>query len=283
MRLNNKTALVTGGASGFGAGICKKFIEEGAHVVVADVNATAAEDMAQALGDKATALSMDVSSNASVKQGAEQVRSLFPRLDIIVNNAGVTHLPAELESISEEDFDRVMAVNAKSVFLMAKHFIPAMKTAQSGAVLNVASTAGVSPRPRLSWYNASKGFMITATKSMAVELAPYGIRVNAINPVAGETPLLKSFMGEDTPEVRAKFISTIPLGRFSTAEDMGNAAAFLCSDEATMITGVAMEVEWCAWHARNGLLGAREPCYRNRCVGFIRWISLWIRRSFRGD
>ena len=243
MRLNNKTALITGGASGFGAGIGKKFIAEGAKVVLADINGDAANEMARSLGDGATAIQMDVSSNASVEQGAKQVFSRFPTLDIVVNNAGVTHLPAELEAISEEDFDRVIAVNAKSVYLMAKHFIPAMKKIGAGAVLNVASTAGVSPRPRLSWYNASKGFMITATKSMAVELAPYGVRVNAINPVAGETPLLKSFMGEDTPEVRAKFISTIPLGRFSTAEDMGNAAAFLCSDEASMITGVAMEVD----------------------------------------
>jgi len=118
-----------------------------------------------------------------------------------------------------------------------------MKSRQTGAVLNVASTAGVSPRPRLSWYNSSKGWMITATKSMAVELAPNGVRVNALNPVAGETPLLKSFMGEDTPEMRAKFLSTIPIGRFSTPQDMGAAAAFLCSDEAGMITGVCMEVD----------------------------------------
>ena len=164
-------------------------------------------------------------------------------VDILVNNAGVTHLPDHLEEISEADFDRVLAVNAKSVFLTARHFVPAMKARGRGAILNVASTAGVSPRPRLSWYNASKGWMITATKSMAVELAPHGVRVNAINPVAGETPLLKSFMGEDTPEVRAKFLATIPLGRFSTPEDMGSAACFLCSDEASMITGVALEVD----------------------------------------
>ncbi len=243
MRLSNKTALVTGGASGFGAGISKKFIAEGATVILADVNGSAAADMAKSLGDNATALQMDVSQNVSVEQAAKTVAEKFGTLDILVNNAGVTHLPADMEAVSEDDFDRVMAVNAKSVFLMAKHFIPSMKQHGAGAVLNVASTAGVSPRPRLSWYNASKGFMITATKSMAVELAPFGVRVNAINPVAGETPLLKSFMGEDTPEVRAKFISTIPLGRFSTAEDMGNAAAFLCSDEASMITGVAMEVD----------------------------------------
>jgi len=243
MRLNNKVALVTGGASGFGAGICRKFIDEGAKVVVADINLQAATEMAASLGSMASAVAVDVSSDASVRDCAATILKTLGDIDILVNNAGVTHLPAELDTISEEDFDRVMAVNAKSVFLMAKHFIPNMKARKSGAVLNVASTAGVSPRPRLSWYNASKGFMITATKSMAVELAPHGVRVNAINPVAGETPLLKSFMGEDTPEIREKFLSTIPIGRFSTPEDMGNAAAFLCSDEASMITGVAMEVD----------------------------------------
>lgn len=243
MKLENKTALVTGGASGFGAGICAKFIAEGARVVVADINGDAANSMAESLGEKASALCVDVSSDASVAQCAKAVAESVGDLHILVNNAGVTHMPAEMETISEAEFDRVIAVNAKSIFLMTRHFIPAMKQRGNGAVLNVASTAGVSPRPRLSWYNASKGFVITATRSMAVELAPFGVRVNAINPVAGETPLLKSFMGEDTPQVRAKFLSTIPLGRFSTAQDMGNAAAFLCSDEASMITGVAMEVD----------------------------------------
>jgi 3-oxoacyl-[acyl-carrier protein] reductase len=167
----------------------------------------------------------------------------FGKVDILVNNAGVTHLPAYMEDVTEDDFDRVFAVNCKSVYLAARALVPAMKQAGSGAILNVASTAGVSPRPRLNWYNASKGWMNTATKAMAVELAPFGIRVNALNPVAGETPLLKSFMGEDTPEMRAKFLSTIPLGRFSTPEDLANAALYLCSDEASMITGVCMEVD----------------------------------------
>ena len=148
-----------------------------------------------------------------------------------------------MEEVSEDDFDRVLAVNAKSVYLSARSLVPHFKARKTGAILNIASTAGVSPRPNLNWYNASKGWMITATKAMAVELAPHGIRVNALNPVAGETPLLKSFMGEDTPEIRAKFLSTIPLGRFSTPEDMGAAATFLCSDAASMITGVAMEVD----------------------------------------
>ncbi|MGJ8569201.1 MAG: SDR family oxidoreductase [Hoeflea sp.] len=243
MRLEGKTALVTGGASGFGAGIVRKFLAEGARVAIADINAGAAQDLAIELGDQVIAVTVDVSSNDSVAAMAKIVLERFGGLDILVNNAGITHLPAAMEDITEEDFDRVLAVNAKSVFLTARHFVPVMKQKGAGAILNVASTAGVSPRPRLSWYNSSKGWMITATKSMAVELAPSGVRVNAINPVAGETPLLKSFMGEDTPEMRAKFISTIPLGRFSTPEDMANAACFLCSDEASMITGVAMEID----------------------------------------
>ncbi|MBY6066102.1 SDR family oxidoreductase [Leisingera aquaemixtae] len=243
MRLAGKTAIVTGGASGFGAGITRKFLAEGARVMIADINITAAEAMAAELGSNAIAQTVDVSDRASVTAMAEAALAAFGHLDILVNNAGVTHLPAPLEEISEEDFDRVLGVNVKSVYLTARALVPHMKARKAGAILNVASTAGVSPRPNLNWYNASKGWMITATKTMAVELAPHGVRVNAINPVAGETPLLKSFMGEDTPEMRAKFLSTIPIGRFSTPEDMGNAACFLCSDEASMVTGVAMEVD----------------------------------------
>lgn len=243
MRLIGKTAIVTGAASGFGAGIARKFIDEGAKVMLADINAEGAAKMAAELGPNAASFSVNMSKSDEVKALSDNTISTFGGIDILVNNAGVTHLPMPMEDLSEEEFDFVFAVNAKSVFLTAKHIIPHMKSKGSGVVLNVASTAGVSPRPRLSWYNASKGWMITATKSMAVELAPLGIRVNAINPVAGETPLLKSFMGEDTPEVRAKFLSTIPIGRFSTPEDMGNAACFLCSDEASMVTGVCMEVD----------------------------------------
>ncbi len=243
MRLEHKTAIVTGGASGFGAGIVRKFIAEGARVVIADINAEAAGALAHDLGSRAMAMGVDVSKRDSVAAMAEAVLKSFGHLDILVNNAGVTHLPAPLEDISEADFDRVLAVNVKSVYLMARAFVPHMKARKQGAILNIASTAAVSPRPRLSWYNASKGWLVTATKSMAVELAPHGIRVNALNPVAGETPLLKTFMGEDTPEMRAKFLSTIPLGRFSTPEDIGNAACYLCSDEASMVTGVALEVD----------------------------------------
>lgn len=243
MRLQGKTAIVTGGASGFGAGIVRKFIAEGANVMIADINGVAASALAQELGLCAIALKTDVSVSDDVEALAQSTLSAFDSIDILVNNAGVTHLPMAMEDVNEEDFDRVFSVNAKSVFLTAKYIIPGMKSQRSGAVLNVASTGGVSPRPNLSWYNASKGWMITATKSMAIELAPHGVRINAINPVAGETPLLKSFMGDDTPEIRARFLSTIPLGRFSTPEDMGNAACYLCSDEASMVTGVCMEVD----------------------------------------
>ena len=243
MRLNGKTAIVTGGASGFGAGIARKIVAEGAKVLIADLNIDLADMLAAELGPNVVTRHTDVSQNASVSQMTAAAISAFGRIDILINNAGTTHLPAAMEDVSEEDFDRVLAVNAKSVYLTAKHIVPLMKAQGAGAILNVASTAGVSPRPRLNWYNASKGWMNNATKGMAVELAPHGVRVNAVNPVAGETPLLKMFLGEDTPEMRAKFLSTIPLGRFSTPEDLGNAACFLCSDEASMITGVCMEVD----------------------------------------
>jgi len=241
MRLEGKCAIITGGGSGFGAGIAERFSQEGARVMVADIN----HDAAQAVAAKINgiAVQVDVSKDASVAAMAKAAITAFGKVDILVNNAGITHLPQPMEEVSEDEFDRVLAVNAKSVYLTARHLVGHMKANASGVILNIASTAGVSPRPRLSWYNASKGWMITATRAMAVELAPAGIRVNALNPVAGETPLLKSFMGEDTPEVRAKFLSTIPLGRFSTPEDMANAALFLCSQEASMITGVAMEVD----------------------------------------
>ncbi|THH35424.1 glucose 1-dehydrogenase [Aliishimia ponticola] len=241
MRLHGKTAIVTGGAQGFGEGIVRKFAAEGARVLVADINEVGAARVAEDIGGVACAV--DVADGGSVQAMVDTALNTFGHLDILVNNAGVTHLPQPLEEVSEEDFDRVFNVNMKSVYLTARSIVPHFKDRGQGCILNIASTAGVSPRPRLNWYNASKGWMITATRTMAVELAPEGIRVNALNPVAGETPLLKSFMGEDTPEMRSKFVSTIPLGRFSTPQDMGNAACFLCSDEASMVTGVAMEVD----------------------------------------
>ena len=243
MELKGKRAIVTGGASGFGYGIALHFINEGAKVLIADKNFKLAKETASKLGENAFSFETDVSKLESVIELQKEAEKIFGDVEIIVNNAGITHLPEELEKISEEEFDKILNVNAKSVFLMAKVFIPKMKKNKYGVILNIASTAGVSPRPRLSWYNSTKGWMITATKSMAVELAPFGIRVNALNPVAGETPLLKSFLGEDTPEMRAKFLSTIPLGRFSNPDDIGSTAVYLCSDKASMITGVALEVD----------------------------------------
>jgi 3-oxoacyl-[acyl-carrier protein] reductase len=182
---------------------------------------------------------MDVSNSDAVANAADQHAG---HLDILVNNAGIGHRPQSLLEVDEGLFDRLFAVNMKSVYLTAKYFVPAM-TQPGGAILNIASTAGVSPRPGLTWYNASKGWMITATRSMAVELAGVGIRVNALNPVAGDTPMLPTFLGEDTPERRAEFLATIPLGRFSTPADVAAAAMFLCSDEASLITGETLEVD----------------------------------------
>lgn len=241
MRLTGKTAIVTGGGSGFGAGIVRKFVAEGAKVMIADVDLAAAQTIAAETGSIAHLA--DVADNASVAALTAAAIDQMGHVDILINNAGITHLPTPMEDVAEDMFDRVFDVNCKSVYLTAKHLVPHMKSRGTGAILNIASTAGISPRANLNWYNASKGWMITATKTMAIELAPKGIRVNALCPVAGETPLLASFMGEDTPERRAAFLSTIPIGRFSTPEDMGNAACFLCSDEASLVTGVAMEVD----------------------------------------
>jgi 3-oxoacyl-[acyl-carrier protein] reductase len=243
MRLQGKVAVVTGGGSGFGAGIVRKFVAEGAKVVVADLNGDAAESVAAAAGGAARAVRADVTVAADVRAMLDTAEHAFGPLDILVNNAGMGHSPQPLEALDEAVWDRIAAVNMKSIYLALREAVPRFKARGRGVVLNMASTAGVSPRPRLAWYNASKGWVITATRACAVELAPAGIRVNALNPVAGETPMLATFMGEDTPEMRAKFLSTIPIGRFSTPEDLGNAACFLCSDEASMLTGVCLEVD----------------------------------------
>ena len=243
MRMQDKVAIVTGGGSGFGEGIARKFVAEGARVLIADRDAANGERVAKALGANARFVRTDVASGSDARAMIDAAFDHFGALNVLVNNAGVSHLPGPMEDVGEDDFDRILAINVKAIYLAAKLVVPRFKAQRSGVILNIASTAGVSPRPRLSWYNASKGWVITATRAMAVELAPFGIRVVALNPVAGETPLLATFMGEDTPEMRAKFLSTIPIGRFSTPEDLGNAACFLCSDEASMITGVAMEVD----------------------------------------
>ena len=241
MRLSGKTAIVTGGGSGFGAGIARKFAAEGAQVMGADINTDAARAIVSEVGGLAQ--TVDVSDAHSVAAMAAVALEAWGRVDILVNNAGMTHLPACLHDVDDETFDRLFAVNCKSVYLTARALVPAMGAARQGSIINVASTAALSPRPRLSWYNASKGWMVTASRSMAIELAPLGVRVNALCPVAGDTPMLSSFMGEDTPEMRARFLATIPMGRFSTPEDLGNAACFLASDEAAMITGAVLTVD----------------------------------------
>jgi len=226
MRLNNKITLVTGAGSGFGRGIAARFAEEGAKVVVADINEESAKNVAGEIGDSAIAVVADVSKNSDVEAMIQQSVAQWGRLDILVNNAGTTHRNKPMTEVTEEEFDRIFAVNVKSVFLTARHGVPLMKEQGQGVILNVASTAGLRPRPGLAWYNTSKGAMITATKAMAIELASFKIRVNAINPVAGETGMLHLFMGEDTPEKRAQFVSSIPWGRLSQPQDMANAALF---------------------------------------------------------
>ncbi len=243
MRLNGKVAIVTGGGSGFGAGIVRKFVAEGARVVVADIDADAAAAVAAAAGDGAHAITVDVARAGDAQAMVDAAQRRYGRLDVVVNNAGIGHAPQPLEDLAEDAWDRICAVNMRAIYLAMRAAVPVFKAQRGGVVLNIASTAGVSPRPRLAWYNASKGWVITATRACAVELAPFAIRVNALNPVAGETPLLATFMGGDTPETRARFLATIPLGRFSTPDDIGNAACFLCSDEASMVTGVCLEVD----------------------------------------
>ena len=243
MRLKDKTAILTGAGSGFGKGIAMRFAKEGARVGVVDINAEAAREVASQIGNSAFAMEADVSIDGDVSRMVQEALDRWGQLDILVNNAGTTHRNQPMTEVTEEEYERIFAVNVKSVYLSAKHIVPVMKKQGFGVILNVASTAGVRPRPGLVWYNTSKGAMMTATKAMAIELAGEKIRVNAINPVAGETGMLHLFMGEDTPEKRAQFISSIPLGRLSLPEDMANAALFLCSDEAEMITGLCMEVD----------------------------------------
>lgn len=241
MRLENKVAVVTGAASGFGEGIARRFAEEGARVVVADLNGAGAEAVARSIGEGAVAFTGDVTRRADVEAMIATATKTFGGIDILVNNAGATHRNGPMLDVTEEAFDRIFAVNVKSIFLSTRVVVPLMT--RGGVIINTASTAGLRPRPGLTWYNASKGAVITATKSMAVELAPKRIRVNCLCPVAGETAMLADFMGEDTPEMRAKFVASVPLGRLSTPRDIANAALYLASDEAAFITGVALEVD----------------------------------------
>ncbi|OJU00821.1 MAG: 3-oxoacyl-ACP reductase, partial [Rhizobiales bacterium 65-79] len=234
---------VTGAASGFGEGMAKRFAEEGAQVVVADLNHAGAERVAGEIGAAAVACKADVSQRADVDAMVGLATDRFGRLDIMVNNAGYTHRNGDMLKVDEKTFDTIVAVNMKAIYLAALAVVPVMEREGGGSIITTASTAGLRPRPGLTWYNASKGWAITATKSMAVELAPKNIRVNCLCPVAGETGMLAQFMGEDTPEKRALFRASIPLGRLSTPLDIANAALWLASDEAEFITGVALEVD----------------------------------------
>lgn len=246
MRLEGKTAIVTGSGSGFGEGIAKTFAREGAAVVVNDINEEGGTRVVSEItgaGGTASFFKADVTSASEVQALIDHAVTKHGGLDILVNNAGVAHKRKSMLEVDEDELDRILAVNVKGLFHTANAAIPVMRTVGSGAIVNIASTAAVRPRPGLTWYNASKGAVTTLTKSMAVELAEDNIRVNAVNPVAGETPLLPTFLGEDTPENREAFRKTVPLGRFSTPDDVANAVLFLASTEASLITGVCMEID----------------------------------------
>lgn len=244
MRLKDKVAIVTGAASGFGRGIAELYAQEGANVMIADLNTAAAAAVAAGIGTAAVPFTADVSKKADVDAMVETTVRTFGKLDILVNNAGWTHKNQSLLTVTEEEFDRIYAVNVKSIYLTTLAAVPAMDKNGGGAIIITASTAGTRPRPGLTWYNGSKGAAITLTKSMAAELAPKNIRVNAINPVIGETGMIEQFMGmPDTPENRAKFVAGIPLGRFSRPMDIANAALFLAEPASAFITGVALEVD----------------------------------------
>ncbi|SOZ37217.1 SDR family oxidoreductase [Cupriavidus neocaledonicus] len=247
MRLANKVAIVTGAGSGFGEGIAHTFAREGANVVVADLREDAAERVAAAIrdaGGRARAVRADVSREADTEAMRDAALSVFGDVHIVVNNAGTTHRNKPILEVTEDEFDRVYAVNVKSIYWSARAFVPHFRRRGGGVFVNIASTAGIRPRPGLVWYNGSKGAVITASKAMAAELGPDNIRVNCVNPVIGATALLEEFMGmPDTPENRARFLATIPMGRMSTPQDVANACLYLASDEAAFITGTCIEVD----------------------------------------
>jgi 3-oxoacyl-[acyl-carrier protein] reductase len=244
MRLDNKVALITGAASGFGAEIARVFAREGAKVAVLDINGDGAAAVAREIGAPATAIPADVTKRGDLEAAIQKTLQSFGRLDIVVNNAGWSHRNRPMLEVSEEEFDRVYAVNVKSIYHMAHAAVPVLAKEGGGVIINIGSTAGLRPRPGLTWYNGSKGAVNLLSRSMAVELAPQKIRVNCIAPVMGATGLLEQFMGlPDTPENRAKFIATIPLGRLSEPSDIAYACLYLASDEAQFVTGVVLEVD----------------------------------------
>ena len=244
MRLKDKSCFVTGAASGFGEGIAQKFTDEGARVAVVDIDAENAKRVADKIGNGAIAVTCDVTKADQVEKAIATVMDDFGRIDTLVNNAGWSNKNAPLMETDEETMRKIYDVNVMSIFHMTKAIVPRWRKANPGVMINVGSTAGIRPRPGLTWYNSSKGAANIMTKSLAVELAPDKIRVCGLAPVMGATALLENFMGmPDTPENRQKFISTIPMGRLSEARDVANAAAFLASDEAEFLTGVILEVD----------------------------------------
>jgi 3-oxoacyl-[acyl-carrier protein] reductase len=244
MRLAAKVALVTGAASGFGAEIARTFAREGAKVALLDINQDGARAVAASIGPDALAIAGDVTSASDVTAAVARTLENHGRLDIVVNNAGWTHRNQPLLGVSEAEFDKVYAINVKSIYHMTLAVVPPMRRQGGGCIINMGSTAGIRPRPGLTWYNGSKGAVHVLSRSMAAELAPDRIRVNCVAPVLGETGLLESFMGlPDTPANRAKFIATIPLGRLSRPVDIANACLYLASDEAAFVTGVVLEVD----------------------------------------
>ncbi|MCF3935921.1 SDR family oxidoreductase [Acuticoccus sp. M5D2P5] len=243
-RLEGKTAVITGAASGFGRAIAERYAAEGARVAVLDINGDGATAVARAIGNAATPITVDVADGPSVDAAIQSAIEAFGEIDILVNNAGWSHPNRPIMEIDEAAFDKVFAINVKSIFLFTRAIVPHWRSIGHGMMINIGSTAGLRPRPGLSWYNGTKGAVNTLTKSLAVELAPDKIRVCGIAPVMGETGLLETFMGmPDTPENRARFIATIPLGRMSKPADIANAALYLASDEADLVTGVNLEVD----------------------------------------
>ncbi len=246
MQLAGKVAVITGSGSGFGEGIAKACAREGAWVVVSDINEEGGRRVAgeiETAGGSVSFFKADVSQSADTQALVDHAQSQYGRFDILVNNAGVGHIRKPMTAVSEDEFDRVFAVNVKGIYHTTNAAVPVMREQGSGVIINIASTGAVSPRPGLTWYNASKGAVTTLTKSMAIELAPDKIRVNALNPVAGDTPLLPTFLGEDTPENREAFRATVPLGRLSTPQDIAAGVVFLASDAAELITGVCLEID----------------------------------------
>lgn len=244
MQLKDKVALVTGAGGGFGEAIAKRFAQEGAKVGVADIRTDTADKVAREIGSAAVSLHGDVSKADDINAMVAQTKEAFGAPDIVVNNAGFTHKNQPLLDVDEALFDKVFDINVKSIFLMTHAVVPLMRANGGGCIINIGSTAGIRPRPGLTWYNASKGAVNLLSKSMAVELAPDNIRVNCIAPVMGETGMLQDFMGlPDTPENRKKFIATIPMGRMSRPDDIAKATLYLASDQADFITGVVLPVD----------------------------------------